>query len=126
MDWVEAIKIISPIVMLLISTLLSILAYFAKRTIDGLAAQISASSAEFRQQAAAARDDHEDLEKEFLKFQAVLPRMYVLKDDHIRHITIVEKKIDDHAAMTHSALSSLAGDIKLLLRESPKRKNDEA
>ncbi len=120
MEWLEWIKIISPIVTLVVSTLLGIFAFFGKNMIKGFVAKIEGLVAANNK----TREDHEELEKEFLRFQAQLPRIYVLKDDHIRHITIVEKKIDDHANTTQQKLGSIESDIKLLLRESAKRKAD--
>lgn len=113
MDWLEWIKALAPFVLLLVSALLSAAGYFAKKTIDGFSEELKAM-----------RGDHEDLENDFLRFQVQLPRVYVLKDDHIRHITILEKKIDEHATATQTSLSGLQGDIKLLLRESAKRTID--
>lgn len=113
MEWLEWIKAFAPLLLLVVSSLLAVAGYFAKKTIDG-----------FGEEVKAVRGDHEDLEKDFLRFQAQLPRIYVLKDDHIRHITIVEKKIDDHGNTTQVALASINSDIKLLLRESATRNND--
>lgn len=113
MDLLEWLKVIAPIVMLAVSALMAIAGYFGKKVIDG-----------FGEQMKTMREDHDDLEKDFLKFQAALPRVYVLKDDHIRHITIVEKKIDDLATSVQSGLNELNSDIKVLLRETPKRSTD--
>lgn len=110
LEWAKA---LAPFVLLAVSSLLAVAGYFAKKTINS-----------FGEEVKAVRGDHEDLEKDFLRFQAQLPRVYVLKDDHIRHITIVEKKIDDHANTTQQKLGSIESDIKLLLRESAKRKAD--
>lgn len=112
-DWIVWLKVISPIVMLLISGAVALAAYFGKRMIDGFAHELYK-----------VRRRQDDSERDFLKFQAQLPRVYVLKDDHIRHITIVEKKIDDHALETQRRLAAINGDIKLILREMPKRRTD--
>lgn len=109
MDLLEWLKVLAPFVMLVVSTLLSVIAWLGKRVLDGYGEQIGKM-----------RTEHDDLEKEFLKFQAHLPRVYVLKDDHIRHITIVEKKIDDLSVGVHASLAALNSDVKLLLRETPK------
>lgn len=109
----EWFKVISPIALLVVSALMAVAGYFAKKTVDGFAEELKAQ-----------RLDHEDLEKEFLRFQAQLPRVYVLKDDHIRHITIVEKKIDDLGNSVQMQLSDINSDMKQLLRETPKRRND--
>lgn len=113
MSLFEWINLLAPFVLLVVSALLSVAGYFGKKTIDGFAGELKSL-----------RNDHEGFEKEFLLFQAQLPRNYVLKDDHIRHITIVEKKIDDHAATTQRALASIESDIKMLLRDTAKRKTD--
>lgn len=112
-EWLEWLKALAPIVTLFVSALLTIAGYFAKKTIDGYGQRISAGETKVQ-----------EVEKDFLKFQAQLPHVYVFKDDHIRHMTILEKKIDDNAAITARALASVAGDIKQLLRETPKRKTD--
>ena len=115
LEWFKA---LAPIVLLIVSALLAVAGYFAKKTIDGFGEELKLM-----------RGDHETLEKDFLRFQAQLPRVYVLKDDHIRHITIVEKKIDDlasntqrtlteHANTTQKALASIDSDIKMLLRDT--------
>lgn len=113
MEWFKWVEALAPFVLLLVSALLSVAGYFAKKTIDGFAEELKAM-----------RGDHADLEKEFLRFQATLPRIYTLKDDHIRHITIVEKKIDDLAADNSRSFSQINTDIKQLLRETPKRTTD--
>mgnify|MGYP001610532837 CR=1 FL=1 len=112
-EWLEWLKVLAPIVTLFVSALLTVAGYFAKKAIDGYGQRISAGETKVQ-----------EVEKDLLKFQAQLPRVYVLKDDHIRHMTILEKKIDDNAETTARALASVAGDIKLLLRETPKRKTD--
>lgn len=112
MDLLEWLKVIAPIVMLIVSGLMALAAYFGKKVIDGYGEQLKT-----------VRDDHDDLEKDFLKFQAHLPRVYVLKDDHIRHITIVEKKIDDLGANVQANLAEINSDVKLLLRETPRGKH---
>jgi hypothetical protein len=112
-EWFEWVKVIASVVMFIVTGLMAVIAYLGKKMIDG-----------FGQELREMRQEHDDLEKDFLKFQAQLPRNYVLKDDHIRHITIVENKIDEHARTTRHALASIESDIKLLLRETPKRKTD--
>lgn len=113
MGWYEWINLLAPFVLLIVSTLLSIAGYFGKKTIDGFGGELKAL-----------RGDHLKFREDFLIFQAQLPRNYVLKDDHIRHITIVEKKIDDHASATYQSLASIESDIKMLLRDTAKRKTD--
>jgi len=112
-ELIEWVKIIATVVMLIVSALMAVAGYFGKKMIDGFGDELKKM-----------RSCHHELEKDFLKFQAQLPRTYVLKDDHIRHITIVEKKIDDYARRTQDALASIESDVKLLLRETPKRKTD--
>jgi hypothetical protein len=139
MGWAEWIQVLAPIITsiiaLIITTLLTVAGYFARKTIDGFGTQLSAQHLEFSTQIKTVREDfttaventdgkRDELEKEFLRFQAQLPRVYVLKDDHIRHVTILEKKIDDLAGATNGKLSGIEADIKQLLRESPKRTTD--
>lgn len=112
-EWLEWLKVLSPIVTMFVAALLAVAGYFAKKTIDGYGQRIDEAEGKVQ-----------EVEKDFLKFQAQLPHVYVFKDDHIRHMTILEKKIDDNAAITARALASVAGDIKQLLRETPKRKTD--
>ena len=109
----EWLQILTPVVVLIASALISVAAYFGKKTVDG-----------YGEQLASVRDDHDALNEKFLLFQAQLPRIYVLKDDHIRHITIVEKKIDDLGNSVQLQLSDINSDVKLLLRETPKRRSD--
>lgn len=40
------------------------------------------------------RDELQRLERDFLKFQADLPRTYVAREDYIRGQTVIEAKID--------------------------------
>jgi len=112
-DLLKWLQVVAPIVMLVVSTLLAIAGYFAKKTIDGYGDENKQT-----------REGLTKLKDDFLEFKANLPRLFVLKDDHIRHMTILEKKIDDNDAKTGKALADISADIKALLREMPKRKND--
>lgn len=112
--WVEYVKAFAPFVLLAVSAVFSVLAFFARRTIN-----------EFGEQNKATMKRQEQLEKDFLHFQIQLPRDFVLKDDHIRHITIVEKKIDEVGRVVESGLAELNSDVKLILRDLPKRTTDE-
>ena len=111
--FIEWLKLVSPIALLIVSALMAVAGYFGKKMFDRIIEEMKAM-----------RSGHEDLEKEFLRFQANLPRVYVLKDDHIRHITIVEKKIDDLGHSMQAQLADINSDVKLLLRETPKRRSD--
>ena len=124
MEWLEWLKVLAPIVTLLVSALLSVVAFLGKAMLKGMVEENRNTRTELTNHAESSRQRHEELEKDFLKWQAQLPRFYVLKDDYIRHLTIVEKKIDDHANTTQRALSTIDSDIKQLLRESPKRTAD--
>lgn len=123
-DWLEWLKVLAPVVTLFVTALLTVVGFFAKRTLDGFAGEMKDMRAAHEQNREDQRAAHRELENDFLKFQAQLPQVYTLKNDHIRHMTILEKKIDDNAALAQIALSSVASDIKLLLRETPKRKGD--
>ncbi len=109
----EWLQILTPVVLLIVSALISVAAYFGKKTIDG-----------YGEQLATVRAHHDALNEKFLQFKSELPRIYVLKDDHIRHITIVEKKIDDLGNTVQMQLADINSDVKLLLRETPKRRSD--
>jgi len=122
--WIETANAFMPMVVFILSVLLGLIGWFGRTMVQKVLGEIGALSSMVTQQLTDMRDRIDQVEKDFLRFQAQLPRIYTLKDDHIRHITIVEKKIDDHASTTRDALSSLAGDVKLLLRETPKRKLD--
>lgn len=123
-NWVETVSAFMPLAVLILSLLLGMIGWFGRTMVNKILGEISTLTITVTKQIAEGRDRIDQVEKDFLRFQAQLPRIYTLKDDHIRHITIVEKKIDDHANTTQAALSSLAGDVKVLLREIPKRKSD--
>ena len=113
MDLLEWVKIAALVVTLIVSTLLTVSAYFAKKVID-----------QYGEELKSAQRDRAELEKDFLKFQAHLPRVFEYKDDHIRDITIVEHKIDDLGNTVMRGMADLGSDIKMLLRELPKRRGD--
>jgi hypothetical protein len=130
-SWIKEVNAFMPLVVFILATLLGLIGWFGRTMVQKVLGEIKTTNDKVTQwadtitlQFAEGRDRIDQVEKDFLRFQAQLPRVYVFKDDHIRHITIVEKKIDDHASTTRDALSALAGDVKLLLREIPKRKND--
>lgn len=123
-DWLEWIKVLAPVVMLIVSALISVAAYFGKKTIDGFGEEMKTLRSDHQNIEKEFRTSHQQLEVDFLKFQAHMPRIYTLKDDHIRHMTILEKKIDDNTSVTQTALAGINGDLKLLLREMPKRSSD--
>lgn len=106
-------QVISPIVTLVVSALLAIAGYFAKKTIDGYGEEIEK-----------VRENHDKLKDNFFEFKANMPRIFELKDDHIRDMTVLERKIDENAEKTNRALATISSDIKMLLRETPKRKTD--
>ena len=65
-----------------------------------------------------------EIEKDFLRMRGELPFMYITRDDHIRHITILEHKIDNMQRESNQAMAGIQSDIKLLIREMPKRSSD--
>lgn len=109
----EWLRVIAPILMLVITALLAVAGYFGKKMIDG-----------FGHELYKVRRRQDESEKDFLRFQAVLPREFVLKDDHIRHMTIIENKIDEQGRETQGKLGEINQDIKAIFRELPKRKTD--
>ena len=123
-EWLEVLKVFAPYVSLVATAIFAVLGWFARDFVRQMRTDINMHREQMDIALKAQTEKMSTVEKDFLKFQAQLPRVYVLKDDHIRHMTILYKKIDDNAASTASAIASVAGDIKTLLRESPKRKDD--
>ncbi|MEW6330224.1 MAG: hypothetical protein AB1560_02055 [Pseudomonadota bacterium] len=123
-DWIRTVNTFMPLVVLILSTLLGLIAWFGRTMVKNVLDKLSELSTTVTKQFTDTRDRIDQVEKDFLKFQAAMPRIYTLKDDHIRHMTLIEKKIDDLERSTQNTLSEVAGDVKLLLREIPKRKND--
>jgi hypothetical protein len=130
-SWIKEVNAFMPLVVFILSVLLGLIGWFGRTMVQKVLGEIKTTNEKVTQwadtitrQFAEERDRIERVEKDFLRFQAQLPRIYTLKDDHIRHITIVEKKIDDHANTTQGSLNNLMADVKILLREIPKRKND--
>lgn len=113
MELLEWTKALAPFVLLLVSALLSIAGFLGKKMINGV---IEDHKAIKKSQA--------DLEKDFLRLRGELPFTFITRDDHIRHITILEHKIDEARRESNAAMTSIQNDIKTLIREIPKRPND--
>lgn len=113
MDLLEWIKALAPFVLLLISALLAVAGYLGKKMINGvIEEQKNMKTAQ------------SNLEKDFLRMRGELPFTFITRDDHIRHITILEHKIDESRREMNDAMSGIQNDIKTLIREIPKRSND--
>lgn len=113
MDLLEWTKALAPFVLLLISALLAVAGYLGKKMINGvIEEQKSMKTAQ------------SNLEKDFLRMRGELPFTFITRDDHIRHITILEHKIDESRREMNAAMSGIQNDIKRLIREIPKRSND--
>lgn len=123
-DWIRTVNAFMPLVVFILGVLIGLIGWFGRTMVQKVLGEISELSSMMTKQSTDARDRIDQVEKEFLKFQAAMPRIYTLKDDHIRHMTLIEKKIDDLDRSTSNSLSDVAGDVKILLREIPKRKND--
>lgn len=115
MDLFEWLRVIAPIVMLLVSGLTAVAAFFGKQIIRS-----------FTEELKRLRSDHEQLEKDFLKFQAHLPHIYSLKTDQQRDMTLVEHKIDNLASELKSGIAEISSQMMMVLRELPKGRNDGA
>lgn len=113
MRWVEWMKVIVPFVLLGVTGLVAIATFFGKKMIDGFAEHLKEM-----------RVDLDRVERDLLNLKATLPRVYVLKDDHIRHMTIIENKIDEQGRDMQGRLGEMNNDIKAIFRELPKRKTD--
>ena len=122
--WIETVNAYMPLVVFVLSVLLGLIGWFGRMMVNKVLGEISSLSATVMKQFTDARDRIEQVEKDFLRFQAQLPHMYTLKTDHLRHMTTLEHKIDENASDTRTTLSEINSDIKLLLRETPKRKSD--
>lgn len=117
MEWLEWAKALAPLVTLLLSALLLVIGFLGRQVIKGFGDQLAAMQKQFGEQIKALQEKHSDLEKEFLKFQIQLPRIFTLKDDHIRHVTLLEKAIAEMRADVNESLASLNRDVKQLLSE---------
>lgn len=122
--WIESVNAFMPLVVFVLSVLLGLIGWFGRTLAQKVLGEISALSATMMKQFTDSRDRIEQVEKDFLRFQAQLPHVYTLKTDHLRHMTTLEHKIDENASDTAATLSEINSDIKLLLRETPKRKSD--
>lgn len=113
MELLEWVKALAPVILLAVSALLSVAGYFGKKMIDGVTQDMTA-----------VKTAQTEIEKDFLRLRGELPFLYITREDHIRHITIVEHKIDDLRRESNSAMADIQSDIKTLLRELPKRSTD--
>ena len=131
MELLEWIKALSPFVLLLVSTLLAIAGFFGKKIVNDVIAEQSAirqEQANLKESQATMKEElmeHQARAKEeFLRFRGELPFTYITRDDHIRHITILEHKIDESRRESNAAMTNIQNDIKTLIREIPKRNGD--
>ena len=124
MGLIEALKVLTPVLLFLIMALLTVIGYFGRKMITDFKADLITLQKELKDGIKGNADKTAELEKDFLKFQAKLPHYYVTKNDHIRHMTTIEHKIDGIRTDFQSALSEFKDDVKTLIERLPKRSSD--
>jgi len=124
---IEFLKLLTPVLLLIITVLLAVIGYFGRQKIGDFTTAVAELKTELKEGIRENEDKIVSLEKDFYKHQARLPHLFITKDEHVRHMTIVEKKIDELRHSTEQNMGLLNSDIKLLLHEMSKRpSNDEA
>jgi hypothetical protein len=125
-EWLELLKVLAPYVSLLATVIFGVLGWFFRDLIAQTRREIAAHREASAKQTKEQEEKMGTLQRQVLELRADLPLTFVLKTDHIRHITVLEHKIDDMRRDQNEALGEIRTDVKELIRSLPKRATDGA
>lgn len=117
---IEFMKASTPVLVVLLIVIVGLVGWFGRSIIGDLKETITKVSEDNNANIVVSNERIQDLERYVHKFERGLPHNYMLKDDAIRYLAAMEKKIDS----TNETIRNLASDVKTLIRGTAKRSTD--
>lgn len=122
-EFIEALKVLTPVFIFVVGILLTIIGWLSVRLMGALRSEVKLVNNHVVNLAEDIKTESKKItqvEKSLLELKADLPREYVRREDHIRYSSVIEAKLDSHAA----ALNNLNLNVQRALDKKEEPRND--